>query len=328
MDQTPGKPSSPIKRLEPYLQPCAAVIVAVIGLCGTLVAAYLGWLGIRTQIERPLQATQTAELRSILPPTQPSNTGIQPTPPAAQAAAQNGAQSSGTPSAIPPPAEPAIRLAYNPLMWAFTPRLLPDDITPDLGAPTNLASSQLDAALQSEQYKNWPMSPRVFSDFENQVLSLELDVTGLGSNTEWVKIPNQMRLTVFAQPVAKELTLVVVTGAGGAGEERVAAKPVVLSTEYDRFSVEVEFPAANFFTLQPGEIESFVIPMQCTAPGIYQISVEMPYTYQGKAGLEKYADIPTVICPDGVNMYYWEGLETGFYSHDEFEWNGETYQGR
>ena len=39
------------------------IAAAVIGLCGTIIVAYFGYLGIRTQIEEPIDATSTAEAR-------------------------------------------------------------------------------------------------------------------------------------------------------------------------------------------------------------------------------------------------------------------------
>jgi hypothetical protein len=41
------------------------VIAAVIGLCGAIIAAYIGYLGVKAQIERPIHATQTAEILNL-----------------------------------------------------------------------------------------------------------------------------------------------------------------------------------------------------------------------------------------------------------------------
>ncbi len=46
-----------------------AVIVAVIGACGAIVAAFVGYLGIRAQIFIPMNATQTAEANLLLTPS-------------------------------------------------------------------------------------------------------------------------------------------------------------------------------------------------------------------------------------------------------------------
>jgi hypothetical protein len=45
-----------------------AIVVAIIGLCGTVIAAFVGYLGIKYQIEKPISATQTAQFIATSPP--------------------------------------------------------------------------------------------------------------------------------------------------------------------------------------------------------------------------------------------------------------------
>lgn len=221
-----------------------------------------------------------------------------------------------------------IRIDSDELMWVYSPRLLSDDISPDLNNPNNEASNlvetaykaALDGSSANESYKTWAAAPHIHNG--NTMTGVGVSITASGSNTEWIRISNIMHVSISYEPISDHVQLVEITGGGGTGEERLASKPVRLSDSYDNSNVNVEFPEGDFFTLQPGEVEVFDIPLECKAPGIYRINLRITYSYEGENHSMSFANFPTQVCPNQASLWFWE---YGFYKKEEFFWNGSGY---
>lgn len=300
------------------------LLVAKYGLIGTivtaiigLVAAYLGFLGDKVQIERPLRATETAAANLTLTRTEPVdiNPVISPTP--SQLSTQTSINTQ-----TPIMTSDILRVEEE---WAGCPmrHVLPEYIDPSTGVET--ANEQFRLFLQNELQQE-SLFPLVNDNWTGPYFSFTL--TGLGSNKEWIILDKKISIYVHRTDIPEHTNIAVIGGCGGVMEVRNFPK-LKLNADYDDYMIEATYDDDSIasFTLMPGEPELFQIPLICEAPGIYTLDVRMNVKYMEKVN-EISVSVPPYTCPDSFSqwgIYEFMVKDASLSFEGNSRWNGSEY---
>jgi len=289
------KPSLTDKQLTTIV----TIIVALIGCFGTAFAAIIGYMSLSMQIEKPVSFTQTVEARitpSQIPSSTPQNTSVPP--------------STETPVPTSTPEQAFIK-------GAIVDKRCKDTILPDYINPFNGIEQSITQIAEAEA------RGELFSLVGNYA-SIKLEFRNIMQGTDWIKLSNSINISVTSDGnVEDKLNLWHVEGCGG-GDYRFFSPDVSLETSYPVYSVKAQNSDFDFFTLQPGEFESFDFNFYCKSPGIYTVSVELPYSLLDVSYNYTYTIPAKVICPKSYslwNSYTAKMLEYG----GDFIWDGEKY---
>ncbi|MBS4014972.1 MAG: hypothetical protein KGZ86_00820 [Candidatus Latescibacteria bacterium] len=282
----------------------APVIIAVIGLCGTLAAAIVagvfGLINTRTQIDRPIMFTQTAESISAINPTNTEE---------------------------PSPTEPSLDWQKIVTVRDRTPS------SPALVYPEYLFSgSDVVKWLQEnggQYYYDGELMYSLYIHDGDSYFIFGLEIVNKSGGQDWVRLGNDMTLSVQYIGDAPDVTHVVELPLGsGAGFFREFSE-VPLNSAFDRYDAKAVSTDADFYTLEPGEFEIFVVRFVCEHPGVYNVQFNIPITYQGEDGLITYTGANGFVCPDKMT-YYLGGVvnaEKDVIISDvkQYEWTGSGY---
>lgn len=119
-------------------------------------------------------------------------------------------------------------------------------------------------------------------------------------------------------------------GGCGAGGYKRFFSPVPLNIDYPEYNVLSTSTDADFFTLQPGEFEVFVLNINCSAPGLYALEVHIPIKFQGKDEIVMYTDSPGFNCPNTLNYNYVDynssTEQLTIYNVEQYKWTGTSYE--
>jgi hypothetical protein len=274
------------------------IIVASLGCFGTVAAALISGIFLyattRAQIDLPVAFTQTAEYR----PTQ----------------------------------------SINSFDWESVLSIDPQTPCPAVYVPNFL--------YEGEDKISW-VKDNLFSLYTNDQLmyapslgddtsgsmKLYLFITNTESNGEWIVISKELKINIRHIDTEPDLAEVVyLTGCGGGGFFRDFS-PVPLNADYPEYAEKTASSDADFYTLEPGESEMFVLNFLCEATGVYSIEVEMPIKYRGDDTTAIYTSFPGVICPDRLNYNYGTPDEpigesdftVVIYNTEQYEWTDPGY---
>jgi hypothetical protein len=154
--------------------------------------------------------------------------------------------------------------------------------------------------------------------------SIKLEFRNTIQGTDWIKLSNSVNISVTSDGnLEDKLNLRHVEGCGG-GDYRFFSPDISLETSYPVYSVKAQNDEFDFFTLQPGEFESFDFNFYCKSPGIYTVSIELPYSLLDVSYNYTYTVPTKIICPKSYslwNSYTAKMLEYG----GDFIWDGEKY---
>jgi hypothetical protein len=193
---------------------------------------------------------------------------------------------------------------------------MPGDIDPDKDPQQALA--RMTSAEKTKEYVAWPKLP-----LDGNVVEDLIIISSANSNTAWVGLQKEVNV------LAKVLTpgppdvpaLRTISGGGGGTIRKFPA--VALEPKLDPYSRKVT-PAGteDYFTLQPGEFETFHFDFLCTYPGLYNVTLEISYTYGADSG--KYSDPAVeILCPQKYSV--WSNLGTRLDFAGAYTWTGTTY---
>lgn len=202
---------------------------------------------------------------------------------------------------------------------------LPIDQCPSVAFPADIDPGQnpSQAAQQAFEAKArgdtdlWPIIG------ENNLV-MDLTITSLLKDDAWINTSNSLNVIVTANPVLPDHThaLSLAWGCGGGGLKRTFSD-IDLSTGNETYTQQSTSSEFDFFTLQPGEFEVFSLLFHCKAPGIYSLSLELPYTLAEKAGTASYRLERPIICPKSFTSWALEG--ESFLFSSEYIWDGLRY---
>lgn len=286
------------------------VVVAFIGVIGTILAAlitaYFSYRSVRLQTELPIRMTQTAQASQAVLGTQvtahsantatifPTSTHIIPT------------------STIVVPN--AVRVELREMCEA---RAMPEPVGRS-GSGANVMEEIVEL-IESNNFSSLPIVP---SD-DTGMFDLRFRIMST-SEREWVEVSNEAGVTVTVdQEIDRDINVVKLAGCGGGGQSRFF--PVLdLSTEYRTYALETTYPSFDFFTLQPGEFEIFVLPFRCAQPGYYLLSVNFPYWHEGESAIAGVARI-AALCPYTFTVWTYDPAGSAIVGARQYVWDGEMY---
>lgn len=274
------------------------IVVAFLGCFGTVAAALISgvflYVTTQAQIDRPIAFTQTAEY-------------------------------------IPPQSS-------NSFDWGNILTIDPQTPCPAVYVPNSM--------YQGEDKTSW-VKDNLFSYYTNDELmyapllaydlsgslKLYLFITNVETDGEWIVLSKDLDVSVRHVDTEPDMAeIVYLTGCGGEGFYRDFSV-VPLNADYPEYLTSAESNDADYYTLEPGESEMFVLNFQCEATGVYSVKVELPVKYQGEDKTVVYTSFPGILCPDHLNFNYGNpgapigdyGYEVVLYNTEQYEWNGTGY---
>jgi hypothetical protein len=268
-----------------------AAITAALGCIGTVTAASIGYMGIQDQINRPIHATQTAQANTDLGLTQITSTftGI---------------------------VDARIVLAYACFDMNVA-RIIPTSIHPN----TSTGQSEINAAIDNID-NQWAIGP------DSQI---GLVLTNITNDMNWIILSNTIKAVISPLNTDEtEKANVVTIENGGCGSGQSAGSniryfpDIVLEKSFDEYAQNVKYAGFDYFTLQPGEAEIFVLHFKCAAPGAYKLSLEMTGTQNNETKLLTITSALPVVCPKSYDSWqWWVGgvIQQG----NSYIWNGNGY---
>ena len=225
-----------------------------------------------------------------------------------------------------------IRIENDDAIWYVRPRMLSNEYTPELNDLNNFASTYINSSYMdainnvagNDSFLSWPVAPFVNSQYNSNLSQIGIVITALGTNDEWIKISNTVNITVSYETISDIVQIIEITGSGGTGINRISSSPIILTSNYKKAEIDATFIDGDYFTLQPGEMEIFEIPLICSSPGSYKITITVNYSYKGINYISRFSKFPTQLCPLNVVYWSWE-IGLGFWNRQEYKWNGSTY---
>ena len=269
------------------------VIVAILGLVGTVIVALIGVWGIFVQNKPPSAPTQTAEVEPT-PTIQKENPNV-----FSDVVIVTARPECGTPYALPGYIDPF--QGFDQAMAAVNEAFNRGDIFPHV--------------------------PRIFSYPDGEFIpdgNVIYQVTVEShAPLDWIKVDKKAKITIAAQKIPADPvnTIDYQEGCGGTGEERdFHLDRNLLETSYPSYTLDAAYENENvdYFTLQPGEFETFLFTLQCGEPGLYNLQFQIPMEYEGKPGFVS-ADGGEILCPPGGAHWDPSRLIGGF------KWDGSQY---
>jgi hypothetical protein len=180
-----GKVAPPKKnQRSPRMKVDTAIVLAVIGLCATVLAALLASPALVALINQNHNSP-------TVPPAEKS--GLQLPEVIETVAGTATSPPSATPTSFP------LGQAWTSILrldlgTPCSPLLLPPTINPN--EDISVAEQQVKQAMDNQEYVNWLVAPTLEDD-EDGVASLV--VSSIVTETEWVKISNELLIDVTAQ---------------------------------------------------------------------------------------------------------------------------------
>jgi hypothetical protein len=155
---------------------------------------------------------------------------------------------------------------------------------------------------------------------------IAVQISSLVSDTRWIKIANELTVDVTTQKDMPEHVNTINYGqCGGTGEIR-RFPSMNFSTDFDTYTIRPTYPDADFFTLQPGEFEEFVIPFECKSIGIYYFTINVSYEISNISGVSDSDKTVGFMCPQTYTAWGFDPFVHQFLSSITYQWNGNGYE--
>ena len=270
-----------------------AITVAIIGVCGTVCAAFItalfGFMSIQSQVKTPINATQTAEARNS---SSSSNSSSQ----------TNDLDWTNF-----------IEVNHIPLCDF---RVLPDNLNYNSGN----VGEQIAKAFENDR-SIWAEVPYVIDEF-NQTADILFDIRNTSSQ-DWVEVSKTVDISIDVQSeIPAKVDVLHPIGCGGGGEIRYFPN-VNLDDQFSQYTETVTFEDFDYFTLQLGEFEQFLIPFTCTTPGYYRLTLSIPINIRDEAG--EILSTTSVLCPSSFVLWDFDPVVNTVVAVNSYTWDGSTY---
>jgi hypothetical protein len=298
----------------------------ILGFLGVVITAYVGYLGIRSQTEIPITATQTAESMSTSTQQMPASTN--------------------TPHIVDMPAitpasldaisnwESQFDIAYG---WheCGAPVVLPEYIDPEQSVSS--ASSQIAQAMESEETTFWQVTPfhpdfKLGERIKNGRFYPSFSISSKPENTAWAKIEKTENINITSRNDVPEHQNIITlpSGCGGGGDIREFPS-INLKSDFISYQEKTTLPDVDYISLEPGEFEEFEFEFICNAPGIYNIQINIPYTYLGQSNNINLPSPMEFVCPKSFTWWKASGDMfgkniDGITKAGEYRWDGTQYK--
>lgn len=300
----------------------SVIIVAVVGLVGTLGAAIINSRNNSTKPDTASTVAHTSlpsinsfpsETPAIAPTTSPTITPtVAPTT---------------APTIVPTAQVSDWRdLVRLDLVWETCPiaRVVPSYI----GFSQNVSQilSQIQEAQERGEFDKWPLAAKMPEDFE-EGFSLFLDLTSLlDQGEEQINIEQPIQASVLTiQDTPESINVISEGECGFTGSIRDFSAIPLTQGLHD---YKVKSSDAPFFYLEPKKAERFFFPLPCQAPGMYNLKLDIPYTYLGQRKFINLENSVQLTCPKSVNYLRVAVVDPDANQMAEinrYTWNGIEY---
>jgi hypothetical protein len=302
------------------------VIVAVIMVVGSVVAAYITFLGNRIQVEVPINATRTAQTvqanlvsLSASTPTESATPAPTSTPQSSPTLLPTETVTPSSPPTTPSAFDQASIIEISPPGFGCPARkVMPDYIVPKDGS-VEAFEQVYEAYLDWETLNRWPTVPQEDGRFNG-----DLWLTSLVEDNRWIRLGTTVtaKVTVDAD-VPEHVDVVIIGQCGEVGTTREFPS-VTLASDFADYRVQSTFAEADYFSLEPGEFENFDFDFVCDSPGAYRLSLELPLEMRELFGTATQRAIEELICPQTFTL--WDALSFEYLEYvGDFQWNGSGY---
>jgi hypothetical protein len=294
MTKSSNKKAKPLK-LTPTL--VVGIIIALIGCAGTIVAAIIGTVPVYLS----LKAAQSAKEPTVT--TLPQST---------------------------------FTATADSVRWQDLLSITRDSICFATYVPDYLFEGQEKTDWLKNKYaplydnEELAYAPLIFEGNTENSTRISYTITNAASDNSWIRISKDISVSIRYMDDAPPTADVTVPSQCGASGEYRYFPATQLKTDYPEYSVNISAnDPADYYKLEPGEFEVFVLNFECSAPGLYAVEVNLPVNYQGQDGTVTYSSTPGVFCPRNVTTYNWfPATESNIQivSVDHFEWSGSVYE--
>lgn len=286
------------KRSKEQITVISNIVIAVIGLIGTIATAYFAFLQVKIQTDQK-QAVQSNVSSTATPTINQSNANANPLPIASPIASSN-----------------ILRVDLGYQNSCFLSQVFPTGIDPakdPFGAKT-----EFDLALEDDTMKKWGKSPALSNG------QLMLQITNISTKTEWVRLSNSIVSSITTTTSIPDNVNITHECAGDGLNRNFP--PVALDSTYSEYEVSVMDSDVDYFTLQQGEFETFVMTFICKTPGMYRIQISLDYSIGSQTDIVSY-QLPNFFCPRTLTN--WGSLgsvdKSQLAKYGTYEWNGTKY---
>ncbi len=173
-------------------------------------------------------------------------------------------------------------------------------------------------------------APLIFNGNTENSTRISYTLTNAVSDNSWIRISKDISVSIRYMDEAPAAADVTVPNQCGEGGEYRFFPATKLKTDYPEYSVNLSAnDPADYYKLEPGEFEVFVLNFECSAPGLYAVELNLPVNYQGQDGTVTYSSTPGILCPRGVTTYNWYPATEGtiqIIGVEHFEWSGSQYE--
>lgn len=270
------------------------LIIAIIGLVGTIAAALITTWGNLEKENVSLEATQTAQV--------------------AQALAVLNATSTVPPSSTPDRLwEQTFKVELYQSECRFTTEIVPEWFVPYLGTPDAFEKWRTRGA------EPWPYGPG-----PARPVPYFVDIGNIGNNTLWPRIANTFHFTVsWIEDAPQHADVLLNSGGCGGGSFYTSQTFVSLSPDFVSSKQNVLFDEYDYYTLEPGESSAFLLDVYCKGPGVYALDMDIPYSFDSDWQTINWRASRTIVCPNTFTS--WTVNPNGsimFYKN--FSWDGQS----
>lgn len=308
----------PIKKILRTPSAFALIVVAIIGLIGVIVQSNTSTNVVKLTIGVSL--TAEAKLTQSAIQAESTNDALTLIAPFTNTPLPTSTSTSTT------PIEVSARIMVDSWDTENAALVLPDNVSPEQNSDITLR--------QDPDFDNWLIAPvSLANDSEDDIKSGKLlkAMMILGNNSanngSWVKIDNKISISLdlVSSNVEDHVNLVVIKREGGGGEDYKYFSPVKLDQNTDSLDQTITSPF-DFFSLQPGEADVFIIDFICEAPGIYQASAKLTLTSSEGAEEEKVTGFGKIMCPNSYTLWNTRASSPlKLTNKGEYYWDGDQY---
>lgn len=200
--------------------------------------------------------------------------------------------------------------------------LMPPSIRPD--QDINQAAKQVIEEAKATNFDSWLLVSR--ADIND--VSLHLTIANVPNHVDWIKLENNLDVSIDAQSdLPEQVNVLRGTGCGGGGLYRNFSG-ISLASDFQNYTTASASTEFDFFTLQPGESEIFQFSLTCQDPGIYHLTLNIPFSLLEASGTAQVEYDRSIICPTTFTVWTIEMAAEAFVSSTAYVWNGAGYDVR
>lgn len=195
------------------------------------------------------------------------------------------------------------------------------EIVPFTVSQSNPASEIIEAWTAKNQ--DW-----IYAPDSDGYFSLLIQI-GSKSDKSWVELKKTISIEVKAKSISDQTaTAFRFPPACGEGRNIREFSSFTLETNFEQYLTKTSSKDFDFFTLQPGEWETFHVPFHCTEPGYYNITAQIEFQYENNNGLIE-VPLAQVSCPYKFTVYTIDGIDSTtavVTDLENYEWSNGHYK--